>query len=84
MLRIADVASHAYTGSIALAGPRGVVIGQANRTAYVTLAEGSLAIVDIHDLSPAAHHPCRGLAGRGWHRHPAVTGGVEAAKSPGS
>jgi len=51
MLRIADVASHAYTGSIALAGPRGVVIGEDNRTAYVTLAEGSLAIVDIQDLS---------------------------------
>jgi hypothetical protein len=28
-----------------------VVIGEDNRTAYVTLAEGSLAIVDIQDLS---------------------------------
>jgi DNA-binding beta-propeller fold protein YncE len=49
-LRIADVASHAYVGSIPLSSPRGVVIAGDNRTAYVTLAEGSLAVVDIQDL----------------------------------
>jgi DNA-binding beta-propeller fold protein YncE len=49
-LLIADVASHAYVGSIPLSSPRGVVIASDNRTAYVTLAEGALAVVDIQDL----------------------------------
>jgi len=49
-LRIADVQTHAYVGSIALADPRGVVIAGDNRTAYVTLAEGALAVVDIRDM----------------------------------
>ena len=49
-LRIADVATHAYVGSIPLSAPRGVVIAADNRTAYVTLAAGQLAVVDIREL----------------------------------
>jgi DNA-binding beta-propeller fold protein YncE len=48
-LRIADVASGAYTGEIELSQPRGVFIQSNNRTAYVTLASGQLAIVDLVD-----------------------------------
>ncbi|MEX1184545.1 MAG: hypothetical protein WEF86_15145 [Gemmatimonadota bacterium] len=49
-LLIAHVATHTYSGSIALDAPRGVVIAPDNRTAYVTLAAGRLAVVDIIDL----------------------------------
>jgi DNA-binding beta-propeller fold protein YncE len=46
-LRIADVATGAYTGEITLTQPRGVIIQSNNRTAYVTLAAGELAVVDL-------------------------------------
>lgn len=49
-LVIADVATHQRVGAIPLASPRGVVIGPDNRTAYVTLAAGELAVVDIRDM----------------------------------
>lgn len=49
-LMIADVATHAFVGSIPLAQPRGVIIAADNRTAYVTLAAGELAVVDVVDL----------------------------------
>ena len=47
---IADVAQHRIVGTIALTQPRGVAIHENNRTAYVTLASGQLAVVDIHDM----------------------------------
>jgi YVTN family beta-propeller protein len=50
-LLIADVATHAIVGSIALTQPRGVAINENNRTAYVTLASGQLAVVDIRNMS---------------------------------
>jgi DNA-binding beta-propeller fold protein YncE len=50
-LHIADVASHRFTGAIELSSPRGVVIQSDNRTAYVTLAAGTLAVVDLQQLS---------------------------------
>lgn len=50
-LMIADVATHSYIGSIPLADPRGVVIAADNRTAYVTLAAGQLAVVDIEAMT---------------------------------
>lgn len=49
-LVIADVASHAIAGEIELEEPRGVAISPDNRTAYVTLAAGKLAVVDIQDF----------------------------------
>lgn len=49
-LMIADVATHRYVGSIPLAAPRGVVVAADNRTAYVTLAAGQVAEVDIRDM----------------------------------
>jgi len=49
-LWIADVATHAWAGSIALESPRGVVIAADNRTAFVTLAGGNVAEVDIQEL----------------------------------
>ncbi|HSJ08806.1 MAG TPA: hypothetical protein VK928_02805 [Longimicrobiales bacterium] len=55
-LMIADVATHAFVGSIPLASPRGVVIAEDNRTAYVTLAAGSLAVVDIVALTVLRTH----------------------------
>ena len=45
-LRIADVATGTYTGEVTLTQPRGVSILN-NRTAYVTLAAGALAVVDL-------------------------------------
>jgi DNA-binding beta-propeller fold protein YncE len=45
-LRIADVATGAYTGEVTLTQPRGVSILN-NRTAYVTLASGAVAVVDL-------------------------------------
>jgi DNA-binding beta-propeller fold protein YncE len=50
-VHFADVASHAITGTISLAEPRGVIIGPDNKTAYVTLGGGSVEIVDIPALS---------------------------------
>ncbi len=50
-LIIADVATHAIVGSIPLSQPRGVAIGHDNRTAYVTLAAGQVAVVDIRDFT---------------------------------
>lgn len=50
-LVIADVASHLIVGSIALDSPRGVAIAPDNRTAYVTLAGGLLAVVDIESMT---------------------------------
>jgi DNA-binding beta-propeller fold protein YncE len=49
-LHIADVATHRYTGAVELSSPRGVVIQSDNRTAYVTLAAGSVAVVDLSQL----------------------------------
>ena len=49
-LLVADVAGHTYRGSIALASPRGVVVDADGRTAYVTLAAGSVAAVDLVTL----------------------------------
>jgi DNA-binding beta-propeller fold protein YncE len=49
-LLIADVAQHRIVGTIELTQPRGVAINQNNRTAYVTLASGQLAVVDIRDM----------------------------------
>ena len=49
-LLIADVAQHSIVGTIVLTEPRGVAINQNNRTAYVTLASGQLAVVDIRDM----------------------------------
>jgi DNA-binding beta-propeller fold protein YncE len=50
-LVIADVATHLITGSIPLDSPRGVSIAPDNRTAYVTLADGRLAILDVDNLT---------------------------------
>jgi DNA-binding beta-propeller fold protein YncE len=50
-LLIADVAQHAIVGTIVLTQPRGVAINENNRTAYVTLASGQLAVVDIRNMS---------------------------------
>jgi DNA-binding beta-propeller fold protein YncE len=55
-LRIADVATHAYVGSIPLDSPRGVVIGADNRTAWVTLAAGQVVEVDIRDMRVIRTH----------------------------
>jgi DNA-binding beta-propeller fold protein YncE len=49
-LVIADVASHLVVGSVALASPRGVAIAPDNRTAYVTLAGGQLAVIDLASM----------------------------------
>lgn len=49
-LLVADVATHRYRGGIPLASPRGVVIDADSRTAYVTLAAGSIAAVDLATL----------------------------------
>lgn len=49
-LRVADVASHSYVGSIALDSPRGAVVAADGRTAWVTLAGGSVAVVDLVDM----------------------------------
>ena len=46
----ADVASHAYTGSVELASPRGVYIGPDNKTAYITLGGGAVVVVDVAEL----------------------------------
>ena len=46
-LVVADVATHTVTGSIVLPAPRGVAISPDSRTAYVTLAGGELAIIDL-------------------------------------
>ena len=46
-LVIGDVATHAITGSVPLPAPRGVAISPDSRTAYVTLAGGELAVVDL-------------------------------------
>lgn len=50
-LVIADVATHAVVGAIDLDSPRGVAIAPDNRVAYVTLAEGALAIVDLETMT---------------------------------
>jgi DNA-binding beta-propeller fold protein YncE len=50
-LRIADVRSHTWVGAIELPAPRGVVIAADSRTAYVTLAGGSVAEVDLRELN---------------------------------
>jgi DNA-binding beta-propeller fold protein YncE len=49
-LRIADVATHAWIGDIPLDSPRGAVVAADNRTAYVTLAGGAVAVVDLDEL----------------------------------
>lgn len=49
-LLVADVPSHEWAGSIPLAAPRGVVIMPDNRTAWVTLAGGSVVAVDLATL----------------------------------
>ncbi|HEX6588170.1 MAG TPA: hypothetical protein VF039_04030 [Longimicrobiales bacterium] len=46
-LVIADVASHAVVGTIALPDPRGVAIAPDSRSAWVTLAGGEVAEVDL-------------------------------------
>lgn len=46
-LVIADVASHSIAGTIELNAPRGVAFAPDSRTAYVTLAGGELAVVDM-------------------------------------
>jgi DNA-binding beta-propeller fold protein YncE len=50
-LLVADVAQHAIVGTIVLTQPRGVAIHENNRTAYVTLASGQLAVVDIRNMN---------------------------------
>ena len=50
-LVVADVASHAIVGSVALPAPRGVAISPDSRTAYVTLAGGELAVIDLAGFS---------------------------------
>lgn len=50
-LVIADVATHAIVGGIELPSPRGVAIGPDSRTAWVTLAGGRLATVDLETMS---------------------------------
>ena len=42
-----DVATKQVTRTVQLPQPRGVTIGSDNKTAYITLAAGSLAVVDI-------------------------------------
>jgi DNA-binding beta-propeller fold protein YncE len=49
-LRLADVATRAWAGEVELDSPRGVVIGADNRTAWVTLAGGRVAEVDLDAL----------------------------------
>lgn len=49
-LRIADVATHAWVGSIPLAAPRGVIIAADSRTAWAPASGGSQGVV----RSPAA------------------------------
>jgi DNA-binding beta-propeller fold protein YncE len=49
-LIVADVASHGIAGEIQLNAPRGVAIAPDNRTGYVTLAGGQLAIVDLKEF----------------------------------
>jgi len=50
-LVVADVATLRVSGRIALDSPRGVAIAPDSRTAYVTLAAGGLAVVDLETLS---------------------------------
>ena len=49
-LIIADAATRAVVGQIALTSPRGVSIAPDNRTAWVTLAGSEVAQVDIRDF----------------------------------
>jgi DNA-binding beta-propeller fold protein YncE len=49
-LLIADVATHTIAGEIAVASPRGLAIAPDSRTAYVTLAAGQVAEVDIRNF----------------------------------
>jgi DNA-binding beta-propeller fold protein YncE len=46
-LRIAEVSTRRSIADVHLDSPRGAVIGSDNRTAYVTLAHGSVAIIDL-------------------------------------
>ena len=50
-LVIGDVATHAIVGSVELPSPRGVAIAPDSRTAYVTLAGGELALVDLTTMT---------------------------------
>jgi DNA-binding beta-propeller fold protein YncE len=49
-LMVADVATHAYIGSIEMDAPRGVAIAADSRTAWVTQAGGTVAQVDLETL----------------------------------
>jgi DNA-binding beta-propeller fold protein YncE len=55
-LLIADVATQRYIGTIPLASPRGVAIAPDSRTAYVTQAGGTVAVVDIVDMRVLRTH----------------------------
>lgn len=50
-LVIADVATHGVAGAIDLPQPRGVAIAPDSRTAYVTLAGGEMAVVDLDTMT---------------------------------
>ena len=50
-LVIADVATHTIAGAVDLPDPRGVAIAPDSRTAYVTLAGGELAEVDLTTMT---------------------------------
>jgi DNA-binding beta-propeller fold protein YncE len=47
----ADVGQHSMLGSVALTQPRGVAFSPDSRTAFVTLAHGELAVVDVASRS---------------------------------
>lgn len=46
-VHFADVAEHRITRAVDLEAPRGVAIGPDSKTAYVTLAGGSVSIIDV-------------------------------------
>jgi YVTN family beta-propeller protein len=47
----ADVQQHTLLGSVPLTQPRGVAFSPDSRTAFVTLAQGELAVVDVGSRS---------------------------------
>lgn len=50
-LVVADAATHAVVGTVELPSPRGVAISPDSRTAYVTLAGGELAVIDLETMA---------------------------------
>ena len=50
-LVVADVATHTVAGAVDLPSPRGVAIAPDSRTAYVTLAGGELAVIDLTTMA---------------------------------